>query len=122
MNVDISAIAIILSVVGVGLALARMIQSLRADMHREMDLRFAHVDHRFAQDQRSPRWTGVSTRSDQRFDQVDQRFAQVDQRFTEVDQRISELRGELREVRQDVSHLREEMGTLRERTMQASPA
>ena len=102
MNVDISAIAIILSVVGVGVALARMIQSLRADMHPEMDLRFVHVAQRFAQ--------------------IDQRFAEVDRRFTEVDQRISSCARCDKNVREEVSHLREEMGTLRERTMQPAPA
>ena len=93
MDVDVSAIAIILSVIGVGIALGRMIQALRADMHREMDLRFA---------------------------QVDQRFAHVDQRLGQVDQSIAELRGDVRELRHDVSNLREEMGVLRERTTQAA--
>ena len=95
MNVDISAIAIILSVIGVGIALGRMIQGLRADIHREMDLRFA---------------------------QVDQRFAQVDQRFAQVDQSLADVRQDIREVRQDVNNLREEMGALRERTIQTAGA
>ena len=95
MTVDISAIAIIVSVVGVGVALGRMIQSLRADMHRKMDQRFAEVDRG---------------------------FVDMGQRISDNGQRISELREDVREMRQDVSSLREEMGALRERTTQAASA
>ena len=80
MNVDGSAIAIILSVIGVGIALGRMIQALRADMHREMDLRFA---------------------------QVDQRLDQVDQSIAELRGDVRELRHDVSNLREEMGVLRE---------------
>ncbi|MDE0354846.1 MAG: hypothetical protein OXK20_04195 [Deltaproteobacteria bacterium] len=80
MNVDISAIAIILSVVGVGVALGRMIHALRADMHREMDLRFAHVH---------------------------QSIAEVREDVREVRQDVNTLRGEMGALREEIGALRE---------------
>ena len=82
MNVDISAFAIILSVIGVRIALGRMIHALRADMHREMDLRFG---------------------------QVDQRFGQMDQRLAEVREDVREVRQDVNNLREEMGALRERM-------------